>query len=88
MNSSTVNVLTPNGRRMNVKVLPNTTILKVRMLTVPPLQSTAIILESILFAGSRRCLPKTRIRSKVLRFETPQARGRLVDNVSVFWFAK
>lgn len=29
MNTSVVNVLTPNGRRQNVKVLPNTAILKV-----------------------------------------------------------
>lgn len=36
MSSSTVNVLTPNGRRMNVKVQPNMTILKVRM-RMPPI---------------------------------------------------
>lgn len=66
MNVSIVNVLTPNGRRQNVKVQPNTTILKVKL----KIENCTIFCNYIYFdryfiaLDLRRSMSKASIRSK------------------------
>lgn len=52
MSGSIVNVLTPNGRRQNVKVQPNTAILKVKKEQIDLLHRS----HKMVLLGFRRCV--------------------------------